>query len=194
MSIQEALLIFTGIFITGIFFTYFIRKLKNKNVSNYQRIMVSWAILLFVGFDTSYFIKDLIVNILLWLILVGAGIFYQFKLTWSRRSSNIIIQIMWLILIILGSTMTLLILLEIIPITTDLGAGWLLLIGVGMILTGIFNKNFSYYMLSIIYFVSGLILEYAESKYSLLFAGLVFLVLCYIDALLEYTPVRELKS
>jgi len=173
-----------------------------KKLNNYQKTVILWGIICFIGFVGSQFVPflgeinslflDLRFSLVLWLFLTAIGLFFQIYWMWYNDISSIGSQISWIVICLGGWALTYFKLYGYILVDLKSTSMWLGLCAIGMILTAIFYRNnFSYYLLAILYFLSVMLVQFTQLPFELVITGLIFLILGFVDAYLEHSIWRK---
>lgn len=168
-------------------------------LNNYQKILVTWGVLLAIGYFLSWSIlSNQLALLILWTAIGSIGLGVQVWLGFATDVKTILIQLAWVAVVVFGIILTYLEL----RYGLKLGlhgmiSGWFFMCSSAMLFTAVLYRfNLSYIILSILYAIVGLIIAFGgfNLQIELYISAITFLILCFIDAVLEKTKLRSSLS
>jgi hypothetical protein len=173
-----------------------------SKINNYQKTVILWGIVSFVGFIFSQILPfmseinpilgDLRLSLFGWLIITATALFFQVKWMWYNNIASVCSQVTWIIIGIGGWVLTYFKLYGYILLEYKATSLWLALCAIGMVFTAWFYKNnLSYYLLAILYILFAGIIEFSKIPFELFVTGFIFLGLGFLDAYLEHSKWRK---
>ena len=155
-------------------------------INNYQKSVLSWGILIFLGYVFQSIAHKYNLVILSWTLFIGIALFVQIILLWSNDKVSINTNILWIIISIIGGIITYVLWAGIITTDFKINVFWFLIVSIGMVGTYVMTRNNRYIMLCIIYALTAVIFQILNFDNDLIYVGISFLVLSILDFYLEY--------
>lgn len=167
-----------------------------KIFNRYQKIQLTWAVLLTFGYLASNLAlaaPQLLLEIWVVVFIVGYGT--QLILGFPHDRKATVIQLVWICIYIIGAWITYL------EYTTGLSlgvhgmvSGWFFMVSAGMLITAaIYRFNVSYLILFLLYLIIGLLLAFGGLKISaeIIISAIAFFVFIIVDVGLEWSIWRQ---
>lgn len=166
-------------------------KIKNIKLNNYQKVILTWGVLVLLGHILSkIFYENKLVLLVVWTVILSTALFVQVALMWTEKQRDYITHCLWLLVGIIGSFLTYVILMRNVFDWILVSSMWFFLCAVSMILTAYFQRNQSYILLAIFYLLTALMFQFLIGKDEIILSGIMFLFLSIIDSMLEYSSLR----
>lgn len=163
--------------------------------NNYQKILLAWGILLLTGYLASILVfSKPVIFFSMWLVIGLVGLLVQFKWGGFGASSTRWIQALWVVVILGGILLNIFEYMGTIPLFGgNPFIGWPLAMAFAYaVIAVIYKLNYSYILLSVLYLVfAGVVFMLTNFNLALAVSGVLFAVLCGIDAALEGSTLRK---
>ncbi len=161
-------------------------------INRYQIVVLSWGVLIFLGYFITTKLNDINQMAYLWGLLISLGCFIQVKFMWFKSMNIQLIHTTWFLHGFVAGVLTYLALTG--KITTDINIHvfWLGLTALGMFTTAFLMKNSSYIIMGVLYLIPTAFFQiqgYVAND--MVIVGAVFLTLGIVDGLMEYSPMRK---
>lgn len=165
-------------------------------LNNYQKILITWGVVLAIGYGLSWSILSNQLSLLiLWTIVAGVGLSVQVWLGFATDIKTILIQLSWVAVVVFGIVLTYLELRYGLKLGLHgMTSGWFFMCSTVMLFTAILYKfNLSYIILCVLYATVGLVIAFGgfSLQLELYISAVAFLLLCLIDSSLEKTKLRS---
>ncbi len=164
-------------------------------LNNYQKILIIWGILLFIGYLLSTVLfSNPILFFGKWFVIGVVGLIVQFKLGGFKSTSTKWIQALWLVVVLGGIFLNIFEYRGVIPLFGGSPfIGWPLAIAFAYLVIAIIYKlNVSYLILTLLYLVfAAVVFMISNFNLALIVSGTFFLVLCVGDAIMEKSDLRK---
>ena len=162
-------------------------------INNYQKAVGSWGILIFIGYIAQNILHKYNLVIIRWSIIIAIALFIQIFLLWNDDRVSFGTQITWIVISIIGGALTYFLWSGSIMTDLKINVFWFIIVSIGMGVTLILTKNISYLILLGLYIISAIIFQVFDFDNDLIYAGLIFLILGFVDVFLESSPLRKTK-
>lgn len=164
--------------------------------NNYQKILITWGVLLAIGYSLSWSIlSNQLALLILWTTIGSIGLGVQVWLGFATDLKTILIQLSWIAVVVFGIIFTYLELRYGLKLGLHgMTSGWFFMCSGAMLFTAVLYRfNLSYIILCILYAIAGLIIAFGgfNLQIELYISAVVFLVICLIDSTLERTKLRS---
>ncbi len=161
----------------------------------YQKILLIWGTILLVGYLLSIYVySQPVVFFVMWFLLGIVGLLFQFKWAGLSAKSTKWIQALWVVVVLGGIFLNIFEYLGIIPLFGGSPfIGWpLAMVFAYMVIALIYKINYSYVLLAILYVIfAGIVFLVHDFTTGLVVSGVLFAVLCGLDAAFEGSNLRK---
>ena len=165
-------------------------------LNNYQKILITWGVLLAIGYSISFsLLSNKLALLFLWTIIGVIGLGTQMWLGFVTDIKTILIQLAWIGVVVFGIILTYLELRHGIKIGLHgMSSGWFFMCsGVMLFIALLYKFNISYLILFVLYTIVGLVIAFGGFvlQTELYISAIGFGVICLLDALFENTKLRS---
>lgn len=154
-------------------------------LNNYKLSLLSWGILIFLGYILQLVIRTPETVILTWTAVTALALFIQIFLTWSSDRKTMLLQIIWIFICVLGGILTYFLWFNIFSVSIHINAFWMILLASGMCVTAFTTRVKKYFFFTVIYAIAAIIFQFTDISDSLILAGGLIGALCVVDAFIE---------
>lgn len=165
-------------------------------LNNYQKILITWGVLLFIGYMLSWsLLSNQLALLVLWTIIGSIGLGVQVWLGFVTEIKTIFIQLAWIAVVVFGIILTYLELRYGLKLGLHgMTSGWFFICSSAMLFTAVLYRfNLSYILLCVLYAIVGLIIAFGgfNLQIELYISAIAFLIICLIDTALEKSKLRS---
>ncbi len=165
-------------------------------LNNYQKILITWGILLAIGYVLSWsLLSNQMALLILWTFIGSVGLGTQVWLGFAKDIKSILIQLSWVAVVVFGILLTYLELRYGIKLGLHgMVSGWFFMCSTAMLFTAILYRfNLSYILLCVLYAIVGILIAFGgfNLQIELYISAIAFLVLCILDSALDKTKLRS---
>lgn len=165
-------------------------------LNNYQKILITWGILLAIGYVLSWsLLSNQMSLLILWTLIGSVGLGTQVWLGFATDFKTILIQLSWVAVVVFGIILTYLELRYGIKLGLHgMVSGWFFMCSTAMFFTAVLYRfNISYILLGVLYAIAGLIIAFGgfNLQIELYISAVAFLALCILDSALDKTKLRS---
>lgn len=165
-------------------------------LNNYQKILITWGVLLFIGYMLSWsLLSNQLALLVLWTIIGSIGLGVQVWLGFATEIKTIFIQLAWIAVVVFGIILTYLELRYGLKLGLHgMTSGWFFICSSAMLFTAVLYRfNLSYILLCVLYAIVGLIIAFGgfNLQIELYISAIAFLIICLIDTALEKSKLRS---
>jgi hypothetical protein len=162
-------------------------------LNNYQKIVLAWGFLMFLGYLLQYIFVKTEPVIVSWTLVISLALFLQIYWMWYETKQIVGMHLAWIVVSIAGGVATYVMCCTTYVTSMNINSMWFILVAMGMFVTGILSKNFRYYILCGLYILAGVMFQMlGYFNYDLIVAGSLFLALGLLDAWLETRPFKNI--
>lgn len=164
-------------------------------LNSYQKILLLWGVVILIGYLLSIVVfTQPILFFSMWFVLGLAGLIAQFKLAGFGAKSTKWIQGLWIVVVLGGIFLNIFEYLGLIPLFGGSPfIGWpLAMVFAYAVIAVMYKLNYSYMLLAVLYLAfAGVVFMISNFTFGLVVSGILFALLCGIDAAMEGSALRK---